>query len=94
MSIYEERRDELDRYEFQMGMERGRLALSLDLLTDALTLVGQHAVYCQSARQPGKPVMDVQIVLKCLNDAKELTIGVMEELKRKKDSPASPRQSS
>jgi len=94
MTIYDERRDELERYEFQMGVERGRLALSLDLLTDALTLVGQHGVYCQSARHPGKPVMDVQLILKCINDAKELTIGVMEEIKRKRDSPESPRQSS
>ena len=94
MTIYDERRDELERYEFQMGVERGRLALSLDLLTDALTLVGQHGVYCQSARQPGKPVMDVQLILKCINDAKELTIGVMGEIKRKRDSPESPRQSS
>lgn len=84
MTIYEERRDELERYEFQMGLERGRLALSLDLLTDALTLVGQHGVYCQSARQPGKPAMDIQIILKCLTDAKELTIGVMEEIKKRR----------
>jgi hypothetical protein len=86
MTVYEERREELERYETQMGVERGRLALSLDLLTDALTLVGQHGVYCQSARQPGKPAMDIQIILKCLNDAKELTINVMEEIKRKKGS--------
>ena len=86
MTIYEERREELERYEMQMGAERGRLALSLDLLTDALTLVGQHGVYCQSVRQAGKPAMDVQIILKCLNDAKELTINVMEEIKRKRDS--------
>lgn len=84
MSIYEERREDLERYETQMGLERGRLALSLDLLTDALTLVGQHGVYCQSARQAGKPAMDLQIILKCVNDAKELTIGVMEEIKRKR----------
>lgn len=86
MTIYEERREELERYEMQMGAERGRLALSLDLLTDALTLVGQHGVYCRSARQPGNPAMDIQIILKCLNDAKELTINVMEEIKRKKGS--------
>jgi len=84
MTVYEERREDLERYETQMGLERGRLALSLDLLTDALTMVGQHGVYCQSARQAGKPAMDLQIVLKCLNDAKELTIGVMEEIKRAK----------
>jgi len=64
-----------------MGLERGRLAVTLDLLTDALVLVGQHGVYCQSARQPGKPAMDIQIISKCVTDAKELIISVMTELK-------------
>ncbi len=83
MSIYQERREELERQEFAMGVERGRLAVTLDLLTDALVLVGQHGVYCQSARQIGKPAMDIQIVSKCLEDAKELVGGVMENLKRR-----------
>jgi len=66
-----------------MGVERGRLSLSLDLLTDALVLVGQHGVYCQSARQPGKPAMDVQIITKQIEDAKELVRDVIAELKLK-----------
>ncbi len=65
-----------------MGLERGRLAVTLDLLTDALVLVGQHGVYCQSARQPGKPAMDIQIISKCVIDAKELIASVMTELKK------------
>ena len=83
MSIYHERHDELEKHEFMMGLERGRLAVTLDLLTDALVLVGQHGVYCQSARQAGKPAMDIQIISKCLTDSKELIAGVMQELKRK-----------
>jgi hypothetical protein len=83
MSIYKERQDELEKHEFMMGLERGRLAVTLDLLTDALVLVGQHGVYCQSARQAGKPAMDIQMIAKCLADAKELVAGVMDELKRK-----------
>ncbi len=82
MSIYQERKDELESYETQMGVARGRLALTLNVLTDSLVLVGQHGVYCQSARQPGKPAMDVQLILKGLTDAKELVASVMEELKR------------
>ncbi|MBL8178684.1 MAG: hypothetical protein JNK48_28680 [Bryobacterales bacterium] len=82
MSIFEERSTDLERYEFQLGTERGKLALTMDLLTDALVLVGQHGVYCQSARQPGKPAMDVQIVQKCIVDAKELVSTVMMELER------------
>jgi hypothetical protein len=84
MSIYDERREELEKYETMMGIERGRLAVTLDLLTDALVLVGQHGVYCQSARQPGKPAMDVQMVSSCLTGAKELIASVMAELKRKR----------
>ena len=53
MSVYDDRRDALEEHEFRMGLERGRLAVTLDLLTDALVLVGQHGVYCQSARQAG-----------------------------------------
>jgi hypothetical protein len=84
MSVYDDRRRELEEYEFRMGLERGRLAVTLDLLTDAMVLVGQHGVYCQSARQPGKPAMDVQLIDRSLADAKELIASVMAELKKKK----------
>jgi hypothetical protein len=82
MSVYQDRKQALEEHEFRMGLERGRLAVTLDLLTDALVLVGQHGIYCQSARQPGKPAMDVQIISKCVTDAKELIISVMTELKK------------
>lgn len=84
MSVYQERREDLEKHEFSMGLERGRLAVALDLLTDAMVLVGQHGVYCQSARQMGKPAMDIQIISKSLGDAKELVASVMEEIQRKK----------
>lgn len=84
MAVWEDRRDALEEYEFRMGIERGRLAVTLDLLTDALVLTGQHGVYCQSARQPGKPAMDVQLIEKSLTDAKELIASVMQELKQRK----------
>jgi hypothetical protein len=83
MSVYTELREELEKHEFSMGLERGRLAVALDLLTDALVLVGQHGVYCQSARQPGRPAMDIQIIAKGLENARELISGVMDELRRK-----------
>ncbi|MGH9609031.1 MAG: hypothetical protein ACRD34_05080 [Bryobacteraceae bacterium] len=81
MSVYEDRKDELEQNEFMMGRERGRLAVTLDCITDAMVLVGQHGVYCQSARQPGKPAMDIQLVSKSLGDAKELILSVLESLK-------------
>jgi hypothetical protein len=59
------------------------LFITMDLVTDAMPLVGQHGVYCQSQRWPGKPVMDVQLIMKNLTDAKESIQSVMEELKPK-----------
>lgn len=83
MSVYRERSEDLERYEFQFGPERGRLALTLDVITDALVLVGQHGVYCQSARQPGKPAMDVQLIARQLEGAKDLVSDVLQALSRK-----------
>ena len=82
MSVFDDRKEELEKHEFMMGPARGRLAVTLDALTDALVLVGQHGVYCQNARQPGKPAMDVQIILKSLNDAKELVSSVLQDLQK------------
>ena len=70
-----------EQYEFQMGPVRGRLATALDILTDALTLVGQHGVYCRSQRQPQYPSMDVRIILRQIEDSKGLVIEAMEALK-------------
>jgi hypothetical protein len=81
MAAFDDYRQELEKYELMMGPARGRLAVTLDVLTDALALVGQHGVYCQSARQPGKPAMDIQIIMKSVTDAKALIQSVMEELK-------------
>lgn len=82
-SSIEQRRDEIERYEFMMGPERGRLAVSLDMLTDALILIGQHGVYCASTRNPSQPALDLQSVLSEIGGAKELIQSVMEELRRK-----------
>jgi len=70
-----------EQYEFQMGPIRGRLATALDILTDALTLVGQHGVYCRSQRQPRYPSMDVRLILQQIDESKGLVIEAMEALK-------------
>jgi len=71
-----------ERYEFQMGPARGRMATALDILTDALTLVGQHGVYCRSSRQPQFPAMDVRLILQQIEDSKGLIIEALAELKK------------
>jgi hypothetical protein len=48
-----------------------------------MALVGQHGVYCQSERWPGKPRMDIALVLEHLDDAKQLVQSALEELRAK-----------
>jgi hypothetical protein len=78
VSAFTKHRDALEAHETMMGSAKGRLAVALDLLTDALSLVGQHGVYCQSARMPGRPKMDIALVLEQIGDAKELVQSVIE----------------
>jgi hypothetical protein len=87
MPVFDEKHEELDHYETMMGVSRGRLAVTMDMITDAMALVGQHGVYCQSQRWPGKPVLDIQIVMKNLGDAKELIQSVMAELNKRVETP-------
>ncbi len=54
MSVFDDYREELEKHEFMMGTARGRLAVSLDRLTDAMILIGQHGVYCTSSRNPSR----------------------------------------
>jgi len=85
MSAFEKHKEELDKFEQMFGYERGRLAVSLDRLTNALVLVGQHGVYCTSQRNPTVPAMDLRIINQELVHAKELVQSVMEELRRARE---------
>ncbi|NYF79219.1 hypothetical protein [Granulicella arctica] len=85
MSVFYDRQQELEKHEFMMGEARGRLAVTMDALTDALILIRQHGVYCQSARNPAVPALDLQSVIKNINGAKELVSSVMEKLREERD---------
>jgi hypothetical protein len=85
MPAFDEHRDELEHYETMMGPHRGRLAVSLDLLTNALILVGQHGVYCHTNRDPNVPVMDIRIIQAEIGKAKELIQSVMEAMRAERD---------
>jgi hypothetical protein len=78
---FDKHREALEAHETMMGPARGRLAVAMDLLTDALALVGQHGVYCRSERMPGRPKMDIALIAEQLSDAKELIQSTMENLK-------------
>ena len=86
MSAFEEHREELERYEQMFGTDRGRLAVSLDRITNALVLVGQHGVYCTSQRNPTLPAMDLRMISQELTHAKELIQSVMEEIRKSRQA--------
>ncbi len=83
-SVFDDQRETLEKHEFMLGVERGRLAVTLDMLTDALILIGQHGVYCTSTRNPTIPALDIQTVLQQMTGAKELIQSVMQELEKQK----------
>lgn len=85
MNAFEEHKEELERFEQMYGRQRGRLAVSLDRVTNALVLVGQHGVYCASQRNPAVPAMDLRMITQELEHAKQLMQSVMEELKRERE---------
>ena len=84
MSAFDEHQEELERYEQMFGRDRGRLAVSLDRITNALVLVGQHGVYCTSQRNPTLPAMDLRMINQELTHAKELIQSVMQQIRNSK----------
>jgi hypothetical protein len=86
VGLLDKHRETLEIHETMMGEQRGKLAVALDLLTDALALIGQHNVYCQSSRAPGTPTLDIALALEQIGDAKELVQTVIE----RGAPPASP----
>jgi hypothetical protein len=87
MNAFTEHRDDLERFEQMYGRDRGRLAVALDRMTNALVLVGQHGVYCTSQRNPTMPAMDLRMITQELEHAKQLVQSVMEELRRMREQP-------
>jgi hypothetical protein len=85
MNAFDEHRDDLEHFEQMYGRDRGRLAVALDRMTNALVLVGQHGVYCTSQRNPTLPAMDLRIITQELDHAKQLVQSVMEELRRSRE---------
>ena len=86
MSAFNEYREDLERSEQMYGKERGRLAVSLDRITNAMVLVGQHGVYCTSQRNPTVPAMDIRMITLELANAKELLQSVMEDMRRTREA--------
>lgn len=88
MTVFDNHREELEHYETMMGVHRGRLAVTLDLLTNAMVLIGQHGIYCRSSANPNQPPQDIRIVNDELHDAKQLIQSVMESIRVERNRSA------
>ena len=85
MSAFQEHSTTLGQHEFMMGKVRGRLAVTMDILTDALVLAGQHGGYVQTQTKSQKMPMDIRLMMKNIEEAKELVFSVIEELKTQRE---------
>jgi hypothetical protein len=80
-AVYEEHAERLEHLGLELGAERGRLAMGLDLLTEALVVAGAHAVYCREEGPGGRPSADLRAIVARIEQAKELIQDVMGALK-------------
>ena len=83
-SPFEKHRDALEQYELMMGVPEGRLAVASDVLSDALVLAKQHTIYCRSTASTREP-RDLRMVAEGIEEAKELVLAVLDELRRRKE---------
>ncbi len=74
-----------------MGLERGRLAVALDPITDSLIMVGQHGVYCTSPQPQCARARSPGWLLGSMQRAKALIQSVMEELRKGREQGAGGR---
>lgn len=77
MSVFKQRSQQLDRFEFQYGRQRGRLAATMDILTDLAVLLGTHTAYCQAAKTSPQPARDMREALRQIEHAKELIASLL-----------------
>ncbi len=80
MTVFERYPEQIEDSERIYGRHRGKLAVAMDLLTDAMVTIGAHAVYCHKPKHPGEPTADLQAISEHLDHAKQLVQVVMQEL--------------
>lgn len=68
-----------DDYCFQMGVPRARLALSVDLLTDAIVRLGRHRMYDHTPDGRPRPNRDIEASLAELEHVRRLLVEALRE---------------
>lgn len=66
-------------YTLQMGVTRARLAISVDLLTDAIVRLGRHRVYERGPDGRPRPKRDIDEALGELEHVRRLLVESLRE---------------
>jgi hypothetical protein len=76
---------------FMLGDEAGSLAVVLENLTDVMTSVAQHKVYCRVEKGPraGEGSLDVEAILRTLERTKRLVQETLSRVRRDRPQEAS-----
>ncbi len=77
MTVFQERAELLERFEFKHGRQRGRLAATMDILSDLAVLLGTHAAYCRLARRSPQTPRDIADALRHVEHARELLASLL-----------------
>jgi len=81
-SVFYVYREKLEDHEMMMGPVQGKLAVLLDILTDAMVVAGKHGIYCRNKQKPEEPSLDMQAIMDGLLQSKELVQSVMEHFRK------------
>ena len=79
MSVFVDRHDLVEQLEFKGGRQRGRLAATMDILSDLAVVLGTHSAYCRAAGRPDRPPQDMQAAFEHVQHAKELVASLLED---------------
>lgn len=77
MSVFDQRHELIEHFEFKLGRERGRLAAAQDLLSDLAVILGSHAAYCRVERGTTRTPADLQAALRNVEHVKELVASLL-----------------
>ena len=78
-------REKLEDFETQYGALAGKLALAMDLISDAEITAGQLALYCPNSLNPKQPHPDVQLLQRQVNAVRGLVKEAFREEQRRKE---------
>lgn len=74
-------RERLEDMETQYGAMAGKIALAMDLITDAEISAGQLSVYCRNGLNPAKPHPDLEDLQTRIKAVRTLLKGAFRERK-------------